>query len=84
MRHALRAAQIEPFHVMDVLARAQALEALPDAIMLTSANLEGAGPEVLFVNQAFEHLSGLDATTLVARARDMSARYADIRQRQRV
>jgi PAS domain S-box-containing protein len=43
---------------------AQALEALPDAIMLTSANLEGAGPEVLFVNQAFEHLSGLDATTL--------------------
>lgn len=28
MRHALRAAQIEPFHVMDVLARAQALEAL--------------------------------------------------------
>jgi PAS domain S-box-containing protein len=43
---------------------AQALEALPDAIMLTTANLEGAGPEVLFVNQAFEHLSGLDATTL--------------------
>jgi PAS domain S-box-containing protein len=43
---------------------AQALEALPDAIMLTSVNLEGAGPEVLFVNQAFERLSGLDATTL--------------------
>jgi PAS domain S-box-containing protein len=48
----------------DNLPLAQALEALPDAIMLTSANLEGAGPEVLFVNQAFEHLSGLDATTL--------------------
>jgi PAS domain S-box-containing protein len=50
----------------DNLPLAQALEALPDAIMLTSANLEGTGPEVLFVNQAFEHLSGLDATTLTA------------------
>jgi PAS domain S-box-containing protein len=48
----------------DNLPLAQALEALPDAIMLTNANLEGTGPEVLFVNQAFERLSGLDATTL--------------------
>jgi PAS domain S-box-containing protein len=48
----------------DHLPFAQTLEALPDAIMLTSANLEHPGPEVLFVNHAFERLSGLDATTL--------------------
>jgi PAS domain S-box-containing protein len=58
----------------------QALEALPDAIMLTTANFgtnqpeidqrgtdqHATGPEVLFVNQAFEQLSGLDATTLTS------------------
>jgi PAS domain S-box-containing protein len=47
----------------DHLPFAQTLEALPDAIMLTNANVEN-GPEVLFVNQTFERLSGLDATTL--------------------
>ncbi len=51
---------------IDNLPLVQALETLPDAIMLTTANLEAGGPEVLFVNQAFEHLSGLDATTLTA------------------
>jgi PAS domain S-box-containing protein len=48
----------------DHLPFAQTLEALPDAIMLTNANFENRGAEVLFVNQAFERLSGLDATTL--------------------
>jgi PAS domain S-box-containing protein len=48
----------------DHLPFAQTLEAFPEAIMLTNANLEPPGPEVLFVNQAFERLSGLDATTL--------------------
>jgi PAS domain S-box-containing protein len=51
---------------IDNLPLVQALETMPDAIMLTTANLEAGGPEVLFVNQAFEHLSGLDATTLTA------------------
>jgi PAS domain S-box-containing protein len=50
----------------DNLPLVQTLEALPDAIMLTTANLGAGGPEVLFVNQAFERLSGLDATTLTS------------------
>jgi PAS domain S-box-containing protein len=68
MRADSRSAYADPLRSSDELLRRSAIGEISESIMVTSADLDAPGPNILYVNKAFSDLTGYTSAEVIGRS----------------